>query len=329
MKKYKKLLHQTCLDNRSLCCSCMCLHHRVLSSTCPCLHYRGLCCTLMDVSTPQRPQLHLELPGQQEPVLLLDVSTLQGPEQHFSMSPLHYVASWWTCLHHRGLCSTGRVWTKGACAGLGGVYTTGSWWAAPVHVYATEAYLHLNGHVYTTGASAAPGLAWTRGAFFCSLLCLHSNGLSCTWTYLDYRNLILNLATLLSHVLHLEVPTPHLHLTELHLDVSGQQNPSCTGMDVFTQQGAWAATGRVYTTKTYATPRHVYTTWSWVAPGHVYTTEACIAPGCFYSIRACTGPRLVWTEACVAPGRVNITGGAQLRLDLSIQQRLCCTWTSL
>ncbi len=62
-----------CLDSRSLCCSWTCLHNRVLSSTCPCLHYRGLCCTLMDVSTPQGPQLHLELPGQQEPVMILDV----------------------------------------------------------------------------------------------------------------------------------------------------------------------------------------------------------------------------------------------------------------
>ncbi len=198
-------------------------------------------------------------------------------------------------------------WTRGACAAPGRVYTTGSWWAAPVHVYATEAYVASE---WTCLHHRGRSCTWTsldKRSLYCSFTCLHSNGLSWTWTYIDYRNLILNLATLQRHVLHLEVPTPHL--PELYLDLSGQQNPCCIGLDVSTPQGASAATGRVYITKAYAIPGRVYTTWAWAAPGHVCTTEACFAPGCYYSIRACTEPRLVWTiEACAAPGRVYTSG---------------------
>ncbi len=40
----------------------------------------------LNVSTPQRPELHLDLSGQKEPVLTLDVYTPQGPELHLEVS---------------------------------------------------------------------------------------------------------------------------------------------------------------------------------------------------------------------------------------------------
>jgi hypothetical protein len=75
-----------------------------------CLHYRGSCCSWRCL--PQRPELHLDLFGQQEPVLLQDVSTrkLKGRELHLDLSTLqrpvlhtdmstHWGLSFiWTCL---------------------------------------------------------------------------------------------------------------------------------------------------------------------------------------------------------------------------------------
>jgi hypothetical protein len=40
----------------------------------------------LDVSTPQGPHLHLDLPGQQEPVMTLDVSIPHGPELHLDVA---------------------------------------------------------------------------------------------------------------------------------------------------------------------------------------------------------------------------------------------------
>ncbi len=83
---------------------------RVLSSTCPCLHYT---CTLMDVSTPQGPQLHLNLPGQEEPLLLLDMSKLQRPELHLDVPRLQEP-------------SPEFGYTTEACVAPGSAYTTGA-----------------------------------------------------------------------------------------------------------------------------------------------------------------------------------------------------------
>jgi hypothetical protein len=54
---------------------------------------------LLEVSTPQRPKLHLNV----RLVLLLEVSTPLGPEMHLNLSAL-----------------------QKACAATGGFYTTGS-----------------------------------------------------------------------------------------------------------------------------------------------------------------------------------------------------------
>jgi hypothetical protein len=40
---------------------------------------------LLDVSTPQGPELHLDVSGQQETLMLLEVSTLQGSELHLDV----------------------------------------------------------------------------------------------------------------------------------------------------------------------------------------------------------------------------------------------------
>jgi hypothetical protein len=54
---------------------------------------------LMELSTPQEPNLNLGRFGQQEPLLLLNVSTLQGPELHLDVM---------TCLENRNQCWSGR-----------------------------------------------------------------------------------------------------------------------------------------------------------------------------------------------------------------------------
>ncbi len=51
---------------------------------------------LLDVSTPQGLELHLNVSAQQRLVLLLKVSTPMGP------------SCIWTCLHYRGLCCSWR-----------------------------------------------------------------------------------------------------------------------------------------------------------------------------------------------------------------------------
>jgi hypothetical protein len=75
-------------------------------------------CAAHENSITQRPELHLNASGQQEPLLLPDVATLQGPElqmdlfgQHepvLLLDVLHHrgLSCTWTCLHYRGLCCT-------------------------------------------------------------------------------------------------------------------------------------------------------------------------------------------------------------------------------
>ncbi len=122
----------------------------------------------LDVSTPQDPELHLDLSthwglsctwrcllhrarglsciwtwraGQQKSELLLDVSTLQWPDLHLDVSTLQRgLCCTWMCLSHRVLCcicTSVRVFSTGAWVVPGCVYSTGTW-AATVHVYTTE-----------------------------------------------------------------------------------------------------------------------------------------------------------------------------------------------
>ncbi len=155
--------------------------------------YRGMCCTW---TCQQNRGLHVDVSGQQEPVLVL------------------------TCLYHKGLSSTctclfsgafgapGRVYTTGARAepGLstvGRVYTTEAF-AASRRVHTTEAFAG-SGRVYTTEAFAAPGRVYHRDlccppgrvciteafaapghvyiteTFCCTWTCLHHRGLCCPW----------------------------------------------------------------------------------------------------------------------------------------------------
>ncbi len=76
------------------------------------------CCTSMclqysaapENSRPQGHELHLDLFGQQEPVLLLDLSTYRG--LCYSLICLHYRGRCWTCLHLGGqICSWNLVCT--------------------------------------------------------------------------------------------------------------------------------------------------------------------------------------------------------------------------
>ncbi len=61
--------------------------------------------TILEVSEPRGPELHLDVSALQRNVLLLEVSTLQGPDLHLDVS---------------ALC------TIEASAVPGGVYTTGA-----------------------------------------------------------------------------------------------------------------------------------------------------------------------------------------------------------
>ncbi len=73
----------------------------------------------LEVSTLQRPELHLDVSGLQRNVLLLEMSTLQGPELHLDVSALQRsvlllevspqgLSYIWTCQHYRGMCCSWR-----------------------------------------------------------------------------------------------------------------------------------------------------------------------------------------------------------------------------
>ncbi len=162
----------TCLDNRSLTCSWSCQHYRYrcVSCTWTYLVYRNLCCNgrvyttkacaAFSVSTPQGPELHLNLSGQEEPLLLLDVSALEG------------LSCTWTCLFKRSLCIS---WTS-------------------LHYTGPELHLDLYGQGFSwtclhLRAWAAPGLVYSRGAYASPGRLYTIQGLSCTWTCLDNRSL--------------------------------------------------------------------------------------------------------------------------------------------
>jgi hypothetical protein len=116
------------------------VHHNGLSSTWTCLDTRacaapgcidttGALSTLrrpvlhLDVYTQQGTELHLDTPGQQEPMLLPGMSTPQGSELHLNFSTLQR-----SVLHH------GRVYSQGAYATPGLVKTTGAY-SAPGHAH--------------------------------------------------------------------------------------------------------------------------------------------------------------------------------------------------
>jgi hypothetical protein len=87
--------------------------------------------------------------------VLLGVSTPQGPELHLDVSTLLYrgmccigrcllhrgLSCIWMCLHYKGAVPRG-VYTTGACAAPGGVYATEAC-AAPEGVFTTGYELHL------------------------------------------------------------------------------------------------------------------------------------------------------------------------------------------
>jgi hypothetical protein len=60
---------------------------------------------LLEVSTPQWPELHMDMSTIKRIVLLLQMSTSQGPKLHLDVSTVHYRGMCYTgrCLHHRGL----------------------------------------------------------------------------------------------------------------------------------------------------------------------------------------------------------------------------------
>ncbi len=76
------------------------------------MHYRGSCRLVYN----QGPKLHLDLAGQQEPVLILDVSTLQGCVLHLDY--LYYCTI-------EACAVAGPVYSTEACAASSHVYTLG------------------------------------------------------------------------------------------------------------------------------------------------------------------------------------------------------------
>ncbi len=154
--------------------------------------------------------------------------------------------------------------------GLPGLVCTTSC-ADPGRVYTTGPELHLHECVWTTEAFAAPGRVYTRE---------------------DNADLY----------------TPILQGPELHLDVSGHQDPEL----VWTCLHYMGAAGRVYTTEAHAAPSRLY---YWVCQHWIglwctwtHTTEVCVAPGRGYSSGAWVAPGLGWTkEVCTSSGRVYST----------------------
>ncbi len=101
----------------------------------------------------------------------LQVSTPQGPELHLNVSTPRSLSCTWKCLHYRGVSSISTLLVAFAAAGL--VYTTEAC-AASGHVNTLGPELHLGvvrllvacaaaGLVYTTEACAPSGHVYTLG----------------------------------------------------------------------------------------------------------------------------------------------------------------------
>ncbi len=141
----------------------------------------------MDVSTHQRPVLHLalstqhgpelhpDLSGQQEPVLLLGMSKPQGPELHLDVSGSGQQEPVMFLEVHRAWAAPWRVWTTGSLVAEGRVYSTLHGPELHLNILYLDCWnlccswtcLHYRGRaapggVYTTEAWAAPGLVWQQ-----------------------------------------------------------------------------------------------------------------------------------------------------------------------
>ncbi len=106
-----------------ICCSWTCLHHRVLSCTWTYLGLRSL-------AAPRRvytagAKLHRDKSGQKEPVLLMDVSTPQEPE--LNLDCLQYTTE--ACAASSRFYTTG-AWAGCVCPVPGLFYTTESFAAS-------------------------------------------------------------------------------------------------------------------------------------------------------------------------------------------------------
>jgi hypothetical protein len=97
-------LHMDLSRQQDSCCSWTCLHHRGMSCTTGVWAAPGLVWTtrpvlLLDMSTPQWYELHLDLSRQQDPCCS------------------------WTCLHHRGMSGTWTCLDNKTRVAPGHVYT--------------------------------------------------------------------------------------------------------------------------------------------------------------------------------------------------------------
>jgi hypothetical protein len=142
---YKGLYCPWTRHNRSLCCSWTCLYYRACAAPAP-GHHIGLCCAwtwLRNMPILQRHVVHLDL-CKQNRGLHLDMSGQQEPVLVWTYLYHRGLRCTWTCPHHKGpssctwtcldkrslcwpstcLCTTGvwtapaSVWKTGACAGL-------------------------------------------------------------------------------------------------------------------------------------------------------------------------------------------------------------------
>ena len=116
---------------------------------------------LLDVSTPQGPELHQDVSTLHRPVLLLVMSMLQGLSCTWTYLDNSRLCCFWMCPHHRASAAPRRVYTTGACAAPGHDWSTGAC-AAPGHVR-TAGLCAAPGRVYTVKACAAPGPVYTAG----------------------------------------------------------------------------------------------------------------------------------------------------------------------
>ncbi len=144
-----------------------------------------LCCLTLCSNILQGPELHQDVSGQQEPLLLLDVYTTGA--------------------------APGHVWTSGSFAAPGRLYTTGSW-AAPRRVWTTGACpgldwfcLHYIVHLdvcivqrpmLQLNVSIPQGLELHlvvsrlhEPVLLLDMSTVHYRGLWCTWTCLQHRGL--------------------------------------------------------------------------------------------------------------------------------------------
>ncbi len=113
-------LHWTSLHYRSLCASWKCLQHYSTSAAPGCVRTTGAFAASGCVYNTIAPQLHLDVSGQQEPLLLLDVSTLQSHEKHLKVQYLDNRSLFCLCSSPMYLYTLGPK----RCLVVSSVYTT-------------------------------------------------------------------------------------------------------------------------------------------------------------------------------------------------------------